>query len=150
MITITNSQMTTKGLIQKVVRLGGSVRIDVFAQNILTSDSSSTHASPILSLETSSTATIGNCAFVYSNSASKTNATYFSSGIYMSSTGSLVSYGNLFSLAGLPTGQNAIYNTGSGVVIFGNNFSTSSVVGTSASSISGTLNVSKFTMTAVV
>jgi hypothetical protein len=43
----------------------------------------------------------------------------------------------------------AFYNTGSGVIIFGSNISTSSLAGTSASGISGTLNVNKFAMTSV-
>jgi hypothetical protein len=52
-------------------------------------------------------------------------------------------------LTGLPDGQMAIYNTGSGVVLFGNNISTSSPLGTSATGISGTLNVNKFAATSI-
>jgi hypothetical protein len=68
-----------------------------------------------------------------------------------SAGGSIVLVNNVFGLTGLPSGQNAVQNNSSaGVVIFGSNVSTSSNAGTSAFAISGTLNVNKFAMTAVI
>jgi hypothetical protein len=147
MISITNSKLTSKGLEQMTCVISVSCRTDTFANNILTSDSTSTTAPAILWLGTSATVSIGNCAFIYSSSAVKSNAT--AAGIRLTSSGSLVIVQSFFSLAGLSVQQNAIQNGGMGVVIHGNNISASSPAGTSAFAISGTNNQTKFSMTSV-
>jgi len=149
MISITNCKITSKGASQKTVYITDNVRVDTFAQNILTSDGTGNNvALCIMQHDSSTTISIGQNAFVYSSSGTKRN-TDSASAVNMTSTGSLVALNNIMSLTGLPTGQMAIYNTGTGVVLFGNNISTSSPLGTSASGISGTLNVNKFAATSI-
>jgi hypothetical protein len=149
MVSFNNNQITAKGSAQNVFKLSNTCRIDLFAQNLLTSASTGTNVAIAIFVHNSTqTITIGQNAFVYSSADAKRN-TDTASAIYMSSTGSLVVLFNTVGLSGLPTGQMAFYNTGSGVIIFGSNISTSSLAGTSASGISGTLNVNKFAMTSV-
>lgn len=153
MVSFTTNLITSKGASQNVFKLSGSCRIDTYAQNILTSDSVGTNVAIAIFVHNSTaTISLGQNAFVYSSVGAKRNADT-ASGIYMnaaSAGGSLVIAQNIFSLTGLPSGQNAVQNNSAGgVVIFGNNISTSSAAGTSAYDISGTLNVTKFAMTAV-
>jgi hypothetical protein len=149
MISITNSKITSKGNSQKTVNIADNVRVDTIAQNILTSDGTGNNvAVSIFHHQSSTTITLGQNAFVYSSAGTKRNIDG-ASAISMTESGSLVALNNIMSLTGLPTGQMAIYNTGSGVVLFGNNISTSSLLGTTATGISGTLNVNKFAGTAV-
>ncbi len=67
-----------------------------------------------------------------------------------SGSGSLVIVNNFFSLSGVSQLEKAVLNSGSSVIIFGNNVSSSSTAGLSAYTIAGTLNVNKFAMTAVI
>jgi hypothetical protein len=149
MISIINCKITSKGNAQKTVNIWDNVRSDTIAQNIFTSDSQGNDvARSIFHHQASTTITLGNNAFVYSSAGTKRNIDG-AAAINITENGSLVSLNNIMSLSGLPTGQMAIYNTGSGVVVFGNNISTSSPLGTSATGISGTLNVNKFAATSV-
>ena len=150
MLSITNSKLTAKGNSQIVCKT--NCKIDSFANNVFTSDSTSSQAPQILEFRGSFAYSIGNCAFVYSSATPKTNATYNSCGVLLSGSATLVIVQCFFSLLGLPAGENAIINSGSGSVIFGNNVSSSSSIqyGSSASGISGTLNVNKFEMTKVL
>lgn len=150
MITCAQNQITALGSIQEVLKLSGSVRVQLFTNNILESDSSSSSAGPIMECSTSSTVSIANSAFVYSNSATKANITYQACGLLLSSSGSVVLASNFFTLAGLSASNNAVLNAGAGVIIFGQNYSSSSPAGTSASTIQGTLGTNKFAMTAVI
>lgn len=136
MVSITNSKLTARGNTQIVCQI--VCQIDTLANTVFTSDSTSSQALQILDLRGNYINTIGNCAFVYSNSAQKTNLTNNSCGIYLSSSASLIIIQSFFSLLGLPAGQNAIINVSSGKVYYGNNFSTS------ASGISGDINLNKY------
>ena len=152
MVSFTSNQITSKGASQNVFKLSGSCRIDTYAQNILTSDSVGTNVAIAIFVHNSTAViSLGQNAFVYSSAGAKRN-TDTAAGIYMSaaSGGTLVIASNFFSLTGLPTGQNAVQNnSAAGVVIYGNNISTSSAAGTSAHDISGSNNVTKFAMTSV-
>ena len=152
MITFNQNKITSKGSAQNVFKLSGSCRVDIFAQNILTSDSASTGSNAIAIFQhaSSSTISLGNNAFIYSTANAKLNANT-ACGVNMASgSGSLVIVNNFFSLSGVSQLEKAVLNSGSGVVIFGNNVSSSSAAGLSAYTIAGTLNVSKFAMTAVI
>ena len=146
MISITNTKITCLGLRQRVLSLSNSVRVDTFANNIITSDSSSTLAHPIVELDTSSTISMGNCAFIYSNPAVKSNTLYNSSGINMTSSGDLYILQCFFSLQGLYAPNHCIVNNGSGKVYFGNNIAPSTLL---ACTIQGTLNTNKFAMVGI-
>ena len=150
MVSFTSNQITSKGTSQNVFKLSGSCRIDTYAQNLLTSDSTGTNVAIAIFVHSSTaTISIGQCAFIYSSANPKRNIDT-ASGIYMASgSGSLVIVQNFFSLSGLPSGQNAVLNSGSSVVLYGNNISSSSAAGTSAFAISGTQNVNKFSFTSL-
>jgi hypothetical protein len=154
MVSITNCQLTQKGL-GNVVHFNGSSRVDTFAQNILTSDSTSVDAQAILKITSSNTKAIGNCAFIYSSSSPKSTVTpKFSCGILMNTPSSsytgLSLWNNVFSLAGT-TGTNTDFavnavNANSSVIYFGNN---ASVLNTNAHNIVGNLNSTKIPFTSV-
>jgi len=149
MVSFNNNQMTAKGVSQNVFKLSSTCRIDLFAQNLLTSDSTGTNvAIAIFQHSSTQTIAIGQNAFLYSSAGAKRN-TDTASAIYMTSSGSLVALFNTVGLTGLPAGQMAFYNTGSGVIIFGSNISTSSPAGSSATGISGVLNTTKFAGTSI-
>jgi len=149
MVSFNNNQMTAKGASQNVFKLSSTCRIDLFAQNLLTSDSTGTNvAIAIFQHSSTQTIAIGQNAFLYSSAGAKRN-TDTASAIYMTSSGSLVALFNTVGLTGLPAGQMAFYNTGSGVIIFGSNISTSSLAGSSATGISGVLNTTKFAGTSI-
>ena len=146
MISITNCQVTSKGDVQNCLKLSNSVRVQLLANCVFESDSGSTSATAIMLSSTSSSFSLGNCAFVYSSSAIKSNANS-ACAVKISGTGSLVILNNVVSLTGLSSSNFAWMNSGSGVYIFGNNVSTSSPAGSSANTIQGSLNVSKFACT---
>ena len=151
MVSLSNAKITSKSQVQICVFIHGDVKVDTFAQNILTSDSTDLHASPIMMLNTTATVSIGNCAFIYSKYSVKSN-TYNASGIMMANSGNLVVIQCFFSLMGLPAGQMAIYNIGTGYVFYSNNTSSSSSFqyGASASGISGTIDVTKYELVKVL
>ena len=146
MISITNTKITCLGLRQRVLSLSNSVRVDTFANTIITSDSSSTLAHPIVELDTSSTISMGNCAFIYSNPAVKSNTLYNSSGINMTGSGDLYIIQCFFSLQGLYSPNHVIVNNGTGKVYFGNNIAPNPLL---ACTIQGTLNSNKFPMVGI-
>ena len=160
MISITNCQLEAHGNNQTVMYIGGTVRFDTVALSTFTSDSTTSTATAIVRLANTNYTSIKaftQCGFIYSSNNTKTNTgPAYACGILIdapSSSNMVVSLiANIFSMNGLATGQNCVLftNTGSGVVLFGNNVSTSSPAGTSASGISGTLNVNKFAYTAVL
>ena len=151
MVSLSNSKITSKSQVQICVFITGDVSVDTFAQNILTAESTHVSSSPIMMLSTTKTVSIGNCAFIYSKYSVKSN-TSNASGIMMANTGNLFVIQCFFSLMGLPAGQMAIYNIGSGKVFYSNNTSSSSSIqyGSSASGISGTLNVNKYELEKVL
>jgi hypothetical protein len=147
--SITNCKITSKGETQTAVYFGELSKTDTFARNIITSDSTSTFANPIMELHGLGIKySIANCSFIYSSDALKTNAIYHSSGIYLGVVCKLVIVQCFFSLLGLSLGQNAIEGVSGASVVFGNNISASSTDVQSASTISA--NLTKYPMTPVV
>jgi hypothetical protein len=154
MVTFNSNQMTAKGDAQIVFALSGSCRIDVFAQNILTSASVTTNAKPIFYKNSTAAAiTLGQNAFVYSSSTAKSNASpNFSSGIYINTTGVVILINNFFSLSGLLASvpNYAVLNSGGTVLYFGNG--SSSIPGdpsATAYAISGIFGTNKFLLNTV-
>ena len=153
MVSFNNNQMTAKGASQMVFKLSGTCRIDLFAQNVLTSDSVGTNVSVcIFNHSSTQTITLGGNAFVYGNSGSKRNVES-ASGVFLNSTGSLVLLSNTFSLSGLPSSQMAVYATTlafpSTIIIYGSNISTSNPLALTATAISGSQGTTKVATLAV-
>ncbi len=131
LVTMTLCDLTSKCDLQNVLRISGNVSFQTFALNTLTSDSESEDALAIMVNATTNFTTpkfIGQCAFVYSNSVEKFNAST-ACAIYTLSAASsysvIVLINNFFALAGLPVTQYAIYastNTSSST-LFGQNLS---------------------------
>lgn len=141
MVSFNQTQMTAKGASQIVFKLSGTCRIDVFAQNILTSDSVGTNvAVAIFNHNSTQTITLGGNAFVYGNSGAKRNAET-ASGVFLNNTGSLVLLSNTFVMTGLASSQMAVYATTlvfpTTIIIYGANISTSNVLALTATGISG-------------
>lgn len=148
MVSFNQTQMTAKGASQIVFKLSSTCRIDVFAQNILTSDSVGTNvAVAIFNHNSTQTITLGQNAFVYGNSGAKRNSET-ASGVFMNNTGSLVLLSNTFVMTGLASSQMAVYATTlafpTTLIIFGANVSTSTTVGLTATGISGTQGTTKY------
>ena len=136
---------------------------EAIAQNVFISDSSSRIPNAIFFIGKTQGFTtpfsIGQCAFIYSNSIGKTNYSPQNGaccGILISApqnSNLVVSiFNNFFSLLGVPTSGYAVNNTGltnESLVFYGNNISTNSVINASAYAIIGTINVSKFAYTNV-
>jgi len=147
MVSFTQTQMEAKGASQIVFKLSGTCRIDLFAQNILTSDSIGTNvAVAIFNHNSSQTITLGQNAFVYSSVGAKRNAET-ASGVFMNSTGSLVLLSNTFSLSGMASSQMAVYSTSlsfpTTIIIYGANVSTSNPLALTATGISGSQGTTK-------
>jgi hypothetical protein len=148
MVSFNNNIMVAKGGVQNVFKLADTCRIDLFVQNSLTSDSTNVMgATAIFNHASTQTISLGMNAFIYSSTYLKQNIGMTAAAVYISNNGSLVIISNTVSLLGMSTIEKAYYNTGSGVIIFGNNQSTSSNAGLTATGISGILNVSKFATT---
>lgn len=147
MVSFTQNQMTAKGASQNVFKLSGTCRIDLFAQNVLTSDSIGTNvAVSIFNHNSTQTITLGQNAFVYGNSGAKRNAET-ASGVFLNNTGSLVLLSNTFSLSGLASSQMAVYSTSlsfpTTIIIYGANISTSNPLALTATGISGSQGTTK-------
>ena len=147
MVSFNQNQMTAKGASQMVFKLSGTCRIDVFVQNILTSASVGTNvAVAIFNHNSTQTITLGQNAFVYSDSGAKRNAET-ASGVFLNNTGSLVLLMNTFSLSGLASSQMAVYATSlvfpTTIIIYGANISTSNVLALTATGISGSQGTTK-------
>jgi len=147
MVSFTQNQMTAKGASQMVFKLSGTCRIDLFAQNVLTSDSIGTNvAVAIFNHNSTQTITLGQNAFVYANSGAKRNAET-ASGVFLNNTGSLVLLSNTFSLSGLASSQMAVYSTSlsfpSTIIVYGANISTSNSLALTATGISGSQGTTK-------
>ena len=148
MVSFNQTQMTAKGASQIVFKLSGTCRIDVFAQNILTSDSIGTNvAVAIFNHNSTQTITLGGNAFVYGQSGDKRNAET-ASGVFVNNTGSLVLLSNTFVMTGLASSQMAVYATSlafpTTLIIFGANISTSTSAVLTATGISGTQGLTKY------
>jgi hypothetical protein len=144
MISITNSKITSKGGVQIAISLTENVKVDTFANNIITSDSTATNAQPILVIDTAQTVSIASCGFIYSNSAVKSNSVNNCSGIFMNAnSGSLYLIQCFFSLLGLYAPNHCVKNSGPGICYFANNISPSPAL---ASTIDGTLGTNKIAM----
>jgi hypothetical protein len=147
MVSFTQNQMTAKGASQMVFKLSSNCKIDLFAQNVLTSASIGTNvAVAIFNHNSSQTITLGQNAFVYSSADAKRNLET-AAGVFLNSTGSLVLLSNTFSLSGLASSQMAVYATSlsfpSTIIIYGNNISTSTPLGLTATAISGSQGTTK-------
>ena len=147
MVSFNQTQMTAKGASQMVFKLSGTCRIDVFAQNILTSASVGTNvAVAIFNHNSTQTITLGQNAFVYANSGAKRNVES-ASGVFLNNTGSLVLLMNTFSLSGLASSQMAVYATTlvfpTTIIIYGANISTSNTLALTATGISGSQGTTK-------
>ena len=147
MVSFTQNQMTAKGASQNVFKLSGTCRIDLFAQNILTSASIGTNvAVAIFNHNSTQTITVGQNAFVYSDAGAKRNAET-ASGVFLNNTGSLVLLSNTFSLSGMASSQMAVYSTSlsfpSTIIIYGANVSTSNPLALTATGISGSQGTTK-------
>jgi hypothetical protein len=148
MVSFNNNIMVSKGGVQNVFKLADTCRIDLFVQNSLTSDSTSVMGvAAIFNHASTQTISLGMNAFIYTSTYLKQNLGMAAAAVYISNNGSLVIISNTVSLLGMATVEKAYYNTGTGVIIFGNNQSTSSNAGLTATGISGTLNVNKFATT---
>jgi hypothetical protein len=153
MVSFTQNQMTAKGASQMVFKLSSNCKIDLFAQNVLTSASIGTNvAVAIFNHNSSQTITLGQNAFVYSSADAKRNLET-AAGVFLNSTGSLVLLSNTFSLSGLASSQMAVYATSlsfpTTIIIYGNNISTSTPLGLTATSISGSQGTTKVATLAV-
>lgn len=147
MVSFTQNQMTAKGASQNVFKLSGTCRIDLFAQNVLTSDSIGTNvAVAIFNHNSTQTIILGQNAFVYGNSGAKRNLET-ASGVFLNNTGSLVLLSNTFSLSGLASSQMAVYSTSlsfpTTIIIYGANISTSNPLALTATGISGSQGTTK-------
>lgn len=147
MVVFNQNQMTAKGASQIVFKLSGTCRIDVFAQNILTSDSIGTNvAVAIFNHNSSQRITLGQNAFVYGNSGAKRNLDT-AAGVFLNNTGSLVLLSNTFVMTGLASSQMAVYATSlvfpSTIIIYGANISTSNALALTATGISGSQGTTK-------
>jgi len=138
---------------------------ELIGENIFECDGTSATPGPIFFMGKTSGYTtpfsIGNCAFIYTSSTTKTNYNPTTSntacGLFISApagSGSLVSIvQNFFSLAGLSTSGYAVTynssNAGSAIVFYGANTSSNNNGAASAYAINGTLNSTKFAYTTV-
>lgn len=158
MISLINSQFIQTG-IENVLQLNGTVRCDTMALCAYTNTSTSADAKAIVSINTSGTNiyTFGQNSFVYSSATAKSNTTT-ASAIYLNppiSNGNvctLIILNNFVSLTGLPSGSDAFHTiatTGYYYILHAGNYSSSSLLGTSAHNIAGSNNTNKFSMTAV-
>jgi hypothetical protein len=147
MVSFTQNQMTAKGASQMVFKLSVDCKIDVFVQNILTSASIGTNvAVAIFNHNSSQRITLGQNAFVYSDTGAKRNSDT-AAGVFLDSTGSLVLLSNTFSLSGLASSQMAVYATSlsfpTTIIIYGANISTSNPLALTATGISGSQGTTK-------
>lgn len=109
MVSFSNNQITTKSK-GHVVHIGDSCRIDVFALNVLTNSNNGADVLAICKLGSSvnNTAyTLGQNAFIYSSTTSKSSAApYFSCGILMDPPATKTNFYNVISNTFLMTGLN--------------------------------------------
>ena len=109
MVSFTSNQITQKGK-GHVVSIQASCRIDAFALNILTNDNASAQCLAICKLgSTTANAvyTLGQNAFIYSSTTSKSSAApYFSCGILMDPPATKTNFYNVISNTFLMTGLN--------------------------------------------
>lgn len=156
MVSFNNNQITAKGASQNVFKLSDTCRIDLFAQNILTSDSVGDNlAVAIFSHASTAFISIGQNVYAYSSTSVKRNIDT-ASGIYLCSTGTTPTNGSaliindVFSLRGLPSGQFAVYNVSlAGATLYGQCMTTSSALEPSAHDVSGT-PATRFKLTALL
>lgn len=155
--TFMYNNCTAKG-VQHVLSISGISRTENFSFNYLECSSTSASAPAIVTISTSQYSSLKSLAynvFSYSSNTAKSNDAV-STGVLMNtpaaSSSLLYLFNNVFNLAGCPNTNKAVKsaNSGSLVTFYANNYSSSSNAASTAYTIDGTLNVSKFALYAVV